>query len=222
MASYEKVTNAGNVAGRNVFKARFATNPCSDIPQLQAWDDYQMDSVDQQVLAGTDDNTNKPLVAAASTDAAAVGAPWVPTNPVAGGSLVNRLRGQENFTLLGATAPATNEERRFTLAMGCAPDSALGTNGNSPVFAVKAFYAGAPPDISFFYNKGVDDLGAGAGADWQLMTSENKGTAMSIGVKNAIHAAGPSGASPQASLQPVVKPGVNEKWAEEYWIQTSL
>ena len=78
MASYEKVTNAGNVSGRNVFKARFATNPCSDIPQLQAWDDYTMDSVDQQILAGTPANALKPLAAGASTEAASVGDSWVP------------------------------------------------------------------------------------------------------------------------------------------------
>lgn len=223
MAQWELVTNAADVASRNVFKARFETNPCSDIPQLQAWDDYNLTTVASQILAGFAANSEESLVAAASTEAAATGANWVPASAAAGGSLVNRLRGEESFVLLGASPPGVNDERRFNLVMGCHADSAVGVSGNTPAFAIKSFYAGAAPDIKFFYNRGVDDLGAGAGADWIEMTSEDKGNSMAIGLKNAIWAADASGASPISTTpQPVTKPGTGEKFAPEHWIQTVI
>jgi hypothetical protein len=222
MAQYELVTTAANVASKHVFRARFNTNPCSDIPQLQAWDDYNLNSVASQILAGFTANANEPLVAAASTDAAATGAAWAPGSAVAGGALVNRLRGEESYVLLGAAAPGVGDDRLFNLIMGCHADSAIGVSGNTPAFAVKAFYAAAPPDIEFYYNRGADDLAGGVGTDWILMTSQDKGVSMSIGVKNAIFAADVSGASPAASLAPVTKPGSGEKFAPEHWVQTAL
>lgn len=223
MATWELVTNAANVDSRNVFKARFETNACSDIPQLQAWDDFSLNSVASQILAGFTANSDESLVAAASTDAASTGAAWVPGSATPGGALVNRLRGDESYVSLGATPPGINDERRFNLIMGCHADSAVGVSGNTPAFAVKAFYAGAPPDIKFFYNNATDDLGAGGSAVWVEMTSEDKGTSMAIGIRNAIFAADVSGASP-ISTPPVavVKPGSGEKFAPEHWIQTAV
>ena len=93
MAQFELVTTAANVASKHTFRARFNTNPCSDVPQLQAWDDFNLNSVASQVLSGFTANSNESLVAAASTDAAATGAAWAPGAAVAGGALVNRLRG---------------------------------------------------------------------------------------------------------------------------------
>ena len=105
MAQFELVTTAANVDSKHVFRARFNTNACSDIPQLQAWDDYNLNTVASQILAGFTANANESLVAAASTDAASTGAAWVPASAGAGGALVNRLRGEESYVLLGATAP---------------------------------------------------------------------------------------------------------------------
>jgi hypothetical protein len=222
MAQWELVTTAANGASKHVFRARFNTNPCSDVAQLQAWDDFNPNSVASQMLAGFTANSNESLVAAASTDAAATGASWAPANATAGGALVNRLRGEESYVLLGAAAPGVGDDRLFNLIMGCHADSAIGLGGNTPAFAVKAFYAAAAPDIEFYYNRGADDLGAGVGADWILMTSADKGVNMAIGVKNAIFAADASGASPASSLSPVTKPGSGEKFAPEHWVQTQL
>lgn len=231
MASFVQITGgavpptAANVDSRNVFKARFTTNPCSDVPHLQAWDDFNLNSTLQQILAGFTANGNQSLVAAISTDAASSGADWAKLNQagaqVAGGALMNRLRGEESFVVLGVAAPIVNEERRFNLIMGCHQDSAIGVSGNTPAFAIKTFYAGAPPGVEFYYNSGNDDLGAGAGAVWNLMTSADKGVSMAIGVNNAIYAADASGASPATALSPVTKPGVDEKFAPEHWVQVS-
>ena len=137
---------------------------------------------------------------------------------------VNRLRGNESYLLLGDAAdapPAADEDRYFQMAFAVHDDNVSGTSGHQPVITVKAFYAGAPPDIGFWYNRGADDLAATeVGADWVEMTSEVKGTPMAIGVGNAMLATGPGTST--TSLDPVTKPGSGEKFAEEQWVQTAL
>ena len=218
MPTYERVANAGDVAGQNVYKVRFAGAPCSDVPQIQAWDDHTMSTVVSESLAGTsgiDGNGGKSLVAAAHTTGTPTITPWVPASAVAGGALANRLRGNDSFCLLGATAPATDEERKFQLAFGCASNSVPGASGHQPVLGVKVFYAGAPPTPQFSYNAGTEGVPV-----WTAMTSGVKGSAMAMGVRNTIHATGP-GSTP-LSLDPVTKPGSGEKWAEEQWVLTAL
>lgn len=242
MATYEQVVidggggAAGNVEGRNIYKVVFNTNDCSDTPQLQAWDDYNMNSVDSESLQGTELNSQESLLAAAHTTNAKTGGPWVPENSSAGGGdmqdpnavgtshRANRLRGEESYLFLsdvGDDPPLAGDERTFQLAFGAASDSTPGTSGHMPVLAVKTFYAGAAPEVGFWYNTGQDDLINPSGtANWVEMTSEEKGSAMAIGVKNTIIATGPD--TTTTSLDPVTKPGSGEKWAEEQWIQTAL
>jgi hypothetical protein len=229
---------AGDADGRNVFKVRFATNPCSDMPQLQAWDDENMNTVVSESLQGTVGGGNQPQIAAAHTSNIKTGGPWVPAansagpgamqdpNSVGTSHRANRLRGGESYLELGDVAdapPAADDERHFQLAALVHDDSGAGTSGHLPVLAVKTFYAGAPPVVSFWYNRGEDDLvPAQVNADWAEMTSEDKGTAMPIAVLNTIHFTGVSGASPAVAIAPVTKPGSGEKAAEEQWIQTAL
>ena len=244
MPTFERVVDpgglgeAGDANGRNVFKVRFATNPSIDMPQLQAWDNEDMNTVVSESLSGTPNNGLIPQIAAAHTSNVKTGGPWVPVSASAGPGAMqdpnsvgtshraNRLRGSESYLELGDVAdapPAAEEERHFQLAALVHDDSGSGTSGHLPVLAVKTFYAGAPPVVSFWYNRGEDDvLPSQVNADWVEMTSEDKGTAMAIGVLNTIHFAGVSGASPAVSLAAVTKPGSGEKAAEEQWIQTAL
>lgn len=242
MATYEQVVDeagsgrAGDENGRNVYKVRFGNEPCSDQPQLQAWDDHNMNTVASESLQGTAVNGGVPLIAAAHTTNIRTGGAWVPASASAGEGVMqdpnavgtqhraNRLRGNESFLGLydtGDAAPVADEERYFQLAALAASDSVPGVAGHLPVLAVKAFYAGAAPVVDFYYNRGEDDLGATeVNADWVAMTSEAKGTPMAIGVQNTIHFTGPG--SSTTSLDPVTKPGTGEKAAEEQWIQTAL
>jgi hypothetical protein len=215
MPVYEQVANAGNVAGENVYKIRFAGAPCSDVPQIQAWDDHNMTTTASESLSGTSASGGQSMVAAAHTTAAPTTTPWVPTTAVAGGAQANRLRGSESFCLLGTTAPAADEERKFQLAFACAADSVPGASGHQPVVALKIFYAGAPPTPQFSYNAGSDGSPV-----WTAMVNGVRGTPMAMGVKNTVHSTGAG--STTTSLQPVVKPGSGEKWADEQWILTAL
>jgi len=242
MPIYEQVTvaggggAAGNVDGRNVYKVLFATNPCSDMPQLQAWADYHLNGVAIESLLGTTNNGLKSQVAAAHVTNIHTGGPWVPASASAGGGEMqdpngigtphraNRLRGTESYLLLGDAAdspPAAGEARFFQMAFACHDDSLTGTSGHQPVLAVKTFYAGAPPEVSFWYNRGQDDLAdTQVNADWVEMTHEDKGTVMPIGIHNAIFVTGPG--TLVTALDPVTKPGSGAKWAEEQWVQTGL
>lgn len=242
MPTYEQVVNeagtgrAGDANGRNVYKVRLGTNQCSDQPQLQAWDDYQMTTAAIEMLVGTTNNGDESLIAAAHTTNIRTGGAWVPAAGTAGGGAMqdpnavgtshraNRLRGNEQYLELadtGDAAPVADEERYFQLAGLVADDVGTGTSGHQPVLAVKAFYAGAAPDIDFFYNSGEDDVaGTEVNAVWVQMTSEAKGTTMAIGVGNTIHFTG--AATTTSALDSVTKPGSGESAADEQWVQTAL
>ena len=226
MATYEQVTNAGNLAGQNVFKARFGVEPCSDTPQLQAWDDHDLDSVAGESLQGTNHNGGESQIAVAHATNFDPGAGWATSlagvagggDIQGGGHRANRLRGEEQYLLLGDAAdvpPLADEERKFNVAFAVHDDNTTGTSGHRPVLAIKTFYAGAPPDVDFWYNRGTEAV-----PDWVQMTSEIKGTPMAIGVKNTIHATGP--ATTTTALDPVTKPGSGEGFAGEQWVQTAL
>lgn len=215
MPVYERVSAAGNTAGQNVYKVRFAGAACSDVPQLSAWDDHTMTTTASESLTGTSANGGRSLVAAAHTSDAPTPVSWVPATAASGGAQANRLRGSESYCLLGTTAPAADGERRFQLAFGCAADSVPGASGHQPIIALKIFYAGAAPTPQFSYNAGSE-----GSPSWQLMTGGVKGTAMAMGVKNTVHSTGIG--STTTNLQPVIKPGTGEKWAEEQWILTAL
>lgn len=226
MPTYEQVANAGNLAGQNVYKARFGVNPCSDIPQLQAWDDYNMNTTIGESLVGTDNNGGESQLVAAHVTNVDPGAGWA-TGLVGvdgGGEIqgaghrANRLRGEAQTLLLGDAAdvaPLADEERKFNLAFAVHDDNTTGTSGHRPVLGVKTFYAGAPPDVSIWYNRGTEGT-----PDWVAMTTEAKGTSMVIGVGNTIHATGPG--TTVSALDPVTKPGSGEGFADQQWVQTAL
>ena len=89
---------------------------CSDQPQLQAWDDYNMNSVVAESLVGMANNGGESLVGAAHVTNAKTGGPWVPGSASAGGGdmqdpnsvgtphRANRLRGGESYLVLGDPA----------------------------------------------------------------------------------------------------------------------
>jgi hypothetical protein len=226
MATYEQVSNAGDLAGQNVYKAVFATEDCSDMPQLQSWDDEDMDTVASESLQGTTNNGGDSQMAAVHVTNVDPGVNWATgLAGVDGGGVIqgggfraNRLRGEEQYLLLGDGAdvpPIANGERMFNIGFAVHDDSTPGTSGHRPVLAIKTFYAGAAPDVGFWYNRGTEGV-----PDWVQMTHADKGTPMAIGLLNTIHATGPN--TTTLALDPVTKPGSGEKWAEEQWIQTAL
>lgn len=223
MPEYVQVQEAGNKAAANAFRVVFETADHSDIPQLTAWDNENMNTTSIECLAGTPGNGNESMVMAVSTnDGNAAPAEGWATGLVSqsGGAVANRLRGRESFVLLGTTPPMAPfpVHRTFQYAMACAADSHVGSIGYRPAIACKVFYTGAPPVVNFDFNAGTEE-----DPDWQRMTSQAKGSAMAIGVGNTIHATGPDtvgGDNNDGVLDPVTKPGAGEKVAEGYWVRT--
>jgi len=223
MAEYEQVVAAGNQNLSNAFRVAFNGGPQSDIPQLTAWADEDMDGTAIECLVGTTENASKSMIVAASTNDGngSPGVGWAAAAPqAAGGAAINRLRGSSSYVLLGTTPPIAPFPvyRTFNFAQAVCADSSPGTIGYQPVIAVKVFYVGAAPTVEFQYNSGTD-----GSPTWVPMTSSPKGTAMPLGVQNTIHATGPDtvgGTMNDGVLDPVTKPGSGEKIAEEYWIRT--
>lgn len=224
MPEYRQIAAAGNQAGSNALRAVFETADHSDIPQLTAWDNENMNSTLIECLAGTAANGNKSMLAAKSTSDGhgAAGAAWATgLAQTAGGAEANRLKGSTAFVLLGTTPPVSPfpVHRTFQFAQAACADSQVGSIGYQPAVAVKVFYTGAPPTVNFDYNQGTNGA-----PSWVRMTSSPKTTAMPLGVNNTVHATGPDTTGGVGTndgiLDPVTKPGSGEKWAEEYWVRS--
>jgi hypothetical protein len=224
MAEYTQVVVAGNIAGTNAFRAVFGGADQSDVPQLQAWDDENVSTTAIQALTGTTENGDESFLCAASTNDGNgdPGVGWATALAGAGGgAAVNRLRGSEDFVLLGTTAPVGPFPiyRTFQFAFGLASDSPTGKVGHEPYLSVKVFYTGAPPTVSFDHNSGTEGAPV-----WDPMTSQPAGTPNPVDVGTTIHATGPGTVGGVGSnngvLDPVTKPGSGEKFAEEYWVRS--
>lgn len=221
MPEYAQIQAAGNQDTQNAFRAVFTGADQSDVPQLQAWNDHNLNTATQECLIGTPANGSKSFVAAKSTHAGAAGAAWATgLAQTAGGATANRLKGNESFVVLGAAPPIAPfpVNRPFNMAMLIPSDATPGSLGMQPRLAVKMFYAGAAPTCAFEYNAGTE-----GSPNWQPLTSSPKGTDMPIGVGNTVHATGPDtvgGTANDGVLDPVTRPGSGEKAAEEYWVRT--
>lgn len=224
MPEYEQVEVAGNQAGINAFRCVFDGADQSDIPQLQAWDDEQVNAATIEALAGTAENSDRSFLCAASTDDGNgdPGAAWATgLAPVAGAAAVNRLKGNENYVALGTTVPVAPfpKYRKFQFAFAVTSDAQVGTVGHQPYMSVKVFYTGAPPTVGVEYNAGTEGA-----PNWKPMVLTQAGTANPITVGTCIHATGPGTTGGVGSnngvLDPVTKPGSGEKFAEEYWVRS--
>jgi hypothetical protein len=224
MPEYEQVVVAGNQAGVNAFRAAFDTADQSDLPQLQAWDDEQVNAATIEALAGTTENGDKSFLCAASTDDgnADPGAAWATgLAQTAGSAVVNRLKGNDAFVTLGTTIPTSPfpKYRRFQFAFAVTSDAQVGTVGHQPYLAIKVFYTGAAPTVDVEYNAGTEGA-----PNWKPMVLTLAGVSNPIGVGTTIHATGPATTGGVGSnngvLDAVTKPGSGEKFAEEYWVRS--
>lgn len=217
MSTHVRVPGAGNQNRQFAFRCAFSGADQSDIPQLQAWDDFTCATTVSESLTGTPGNSSKSMIAVKSTHTGPAGVNWATgLAQTPGGAVTNRLKGTAAFVLLGADAPVAPypAHRNFQLAVMVPDDASPGSAGMQPVLAVKMFYAGAAPDVTFEYNTGDDVTPV-----WAALTSSPKGTPMAISVANGILPTGVGSVS--GTMNPIVRPGSGEKAAEEYWIRTS-
>lgn len=159
---------------QNVFRITFST-ALATVPTLESWDDSTFSSTSKEVFAGTVTNGNIPYQsAAATTDAAPVSPNWKPASPVAGGAVINRLKGLTNFVNLSVGIPGAGGIVRFNLNWEEPTDAAVpATNTQNSVLACRYAYSGAPPTLAWAFN----DNSAGGTEGAPVWTSITPGSA---------------------------------------------
>ena len=216
MATYDLIVGAGNVDKQNVLKFTFATHDCSDIAQLTAWDDHNMTTVNKELVKGVGAPWDS-YYCAISTDAGTSGVNWVAgCVSVVGGSLKNRLKGDTNYVLLGAAAPAAGDSKLFNMAVEI-PSTAT-AQSDSVAIAVKYFYTGTEPVVTLTANSNVGGGTEGVPV-WANVVLLYKGAAGPAAFPSKLIPTGPNSVASPGYLDPITRPGAGVHIAEEYYVQ---
>jgi hypothetical protein len=212
---FEQIPLAGNIEAQNVFRLGFSQD-CSDLPQITAWDDYNMNSVLIEALTGTAENGNKSSVCIADTTPDLVADGWATgLAQTPGSAAVNRCKGAVSYVILGSLPPQAGQYRYFQMAFGVAADFGSGTTGHTPVLGFKVFYTGTAPTVSLHYNAAASE----GSPDWTALNLQSKGTGTPPSLPNSVYPTGEDSATD--ALDPVNKPESGEDFAPEYWTKVS-
>lgn len=161
----------GQVAAKNVFRINFS-QALSAIPELHAWDDFNLNSVANKVFVGTTVNGSKPMIGAIGADIAP-GAAWWPATEVAGAAVNNasRLKGNTGYCKLSASAPGAGGDVYFNFDFKFPRDVVPADTVNG-VSNVLYRFTGATPTITWYGN----DAGTEGTPVWTALTTQPKGT----------------------------------------------
>ena len=173
MAIPGRVAGAGNNSlAVNVIKVVFS-EATADIPRLEAWDDYNLNSTSKEIFTGTTGNGNIPMISAvATTDGAPASADWKPTAPVSGGATANRLKGTDYYVNLASAAVAAGGAVLFNLCWEIPYDITIdpsSSDEHEAVFAIKYSYSGAAPVLTWYFNN-ADSGGNDSTPVWEELT----------------------------------------------------
>lgn len=152
MAIPSKVVGAGNNSSAvNCFQVSFS-QALSAAPTLEAWDDSTFSTTTKEWTAGTAGNGNIPYVSAVATTQGAPVSAWKPASPVAGGAVINRLKGTTNFVILSTSIPGAGGTVKFNINFEIPSDASVPSTNSFGVFAVRYSYSGATPSLTFQFN----------------------------------------------------------------------
>lgn len=171
LAAPFKPAGIGQVAAQNVFKVTFS-QALSTNPKLQAWDDYNMDSVTNKIFVGTTVNGDKSMIGGIGLTSAP-SASWFPSTETAG-SAVNTatlLRGNNGFALLSGSAPGAGDSVYFNIDYKI-PSDLVPADNVAHVIGIEYQYTGAVPNVTWAANKGTEGT-----PDWDTLTHGMKGSA---------------------------------------------
>jgi hypothetical protein len=207
MAIPFKPTGIGQVAAKNVFKIAFST-ALSAIPELHAWDDFNLNTVANKVFTGTTTNGSKPMIGAIGLSVAP-SASWWPASAVNGAAEDNasRLIGSTGWCKLDTTPPIAAGEVFFNLEFKF-PDDVLPTDDVSGVISVLYRYTGAVPTVTWSGNDG----GTEGTPVWTALTTQPKGTDGSATYIRPSDAGG-DGVGDQVTI-----PASGEEFPAEIWV----
>jgi len=220
MATYHKIGDkalattahagqVGNKNAQNAFKI-FWNKPMSAQPRLEAWDsaaDLTAGAApSDEILAGTASSGNKSWLGVADTGAALPGANWYGSadERIAGTSPA-LIQGVSKYMLLDSLTVGV-VSRLFNLALKVPSDAAQsGTIQHTPVIALRYYYTGSAPTISWRYNSSTN-----ATPIWTTIAAGSVGY--------TLHFTGPDTVT--ATLDPFTKPAALTE-VDEYWLQTA-
>jgi len=202
-----KPVGVGAVAAYKVFRINFS-QALSAIPQLHAWDDYNLNAVAGKVFTGTTVNGSKSMLGAIGLSAAPASG-WWPSANVAGSAVnvASRLKGTDGYCLLSAAAPILGADVFFNFNFSF-PSDVVPSDVISCVLSVLYKYTGSVPSVTWYGN----DAGTEGTPIWTALTTQPKGTNAPATVIR------PSDAGGDGTGDVVTIPGSSESFPAEIWV----
>ena len=142
----------GQVAAQQVFRISFDQD-LSQIPELHAWDDFNIDTASNIVFTGTTVNTFLPMIGAIGLTAAPA-ANWFPASEVAGAAVdtASRLQGNDGYIFLSSAAPVAGDVFfNFDFSF---PSDVLPSDTMFFVLLFQYIFTGVAPVITWAANDG--------------------------------------------------------------------
>jgi hypothetical protein len=197
----------GQIAAFHVFRINFSED-LSAIPELHAWDDFNLNTAANKIFTGTVVNSNKPMIAAIGASVAPA-ANWWPSNPAAGAAVNNasRLKGNDGYCLLSVSAPMANDDVFFNFDFSF-PSDVLPADTVSFALSVTYRFTGATPSVTWYGNDG----GTEGSPVWTALTTQPKGT------NSAATVIRPSDSGGGGVGDVVTIPPTGEEFPDEIWV----
>lgn len=207
-----KPTGIGQVAAKNVFKISFS-QALSTIPKLKAWDDYNLNTVVNDIFVGTSVNGNLPLIGAVGLESAP-GASWWPSGLTvnADAGTATRMKGSSGYCKLASVAPEAAGEVFFNLDYKIPSDLQPSSTVNH-VLAVECQYTGATPTIRWYANRGTEGT-----PDWIELLPRAQGYQMISGDTEIRPTDSGEGYDGTQNYK-ISIPDSSEEFADEIWVK---
>lgn len=152
MAIPFRPTGIGQVAAKQVFRISF-DQTLSQIPELHAFDDFNLNTVANKIFTGTTTNGSTPMIGAVGLSVAPIAA-WYPATPVAGAAedVPSLMIGNTGFIELDSAAPVAGDVFfNFDFSF---PDDVLPSDTMTFVLDFLFIFTGATPSITWAANDG--------------------------------------------------------------------
>jgi hypothetical protein len=210
MAIPFRPVGVGAVAAFHVFRINFS-QALSQIPELHAWDDFNLNTVTGKIFTGTTVNGNKPMLGAIGANVAPSAA-WWPASAVSGAAVnvASRLIGTDGWCKLSASAPGAGDSVYFNMDFKF-PSDVSPSDTISACLSVLYRYTGSVPSVTWSGN----DAGTEGSPIWTALTTQPKGT---NGAATVIR---PSDAGGDGTGDVVTIPGSSEAFPAEIWVTTA-
>lgn len=197
----------GQVAAMHVLRIHFS-EALSAIPELHAWDNFNLNTVANRIFVGTTVNDDKPMIAAIGCDEAP-SASWWPAAEVAGAAVNNasRLKGNDGWCKLSDAAPDADEDVFFNFDFSF-PSDVVPSDTLAFCLSLVYRFTGDTPSVTWYGN----DAGTEGSPVWTALTTQPKGN---NGAATVIR---PSDAGGDGVGDLVTIPPSAEDFPDEIWL----